>query len=1365
MDSIITVIKELNHKGIFLYLRDSKLITQVKKGKVTNEIKETVKQNKERIISFLQKKICSLSYAQERLWFIDQYDHNSAYNMPGAIKLSGRLKIETLENTLSAIVNRHEILRTNFVTLNGVPKQVIHADATCKLKLLDFSQFGKEQADQQVAALIEKESQKPFDLEKDSLISVILYKINEEEHVLFMNKHHIISDGWSFSVLFKEISLLYESFVENKSSPLVELAIQYADYALWQREYLQGELLEKQSDYWKTKLAGLAVLELPTDHLRAGSQTFNGNSLPMRISRKITQALNQLSKDNNVTLFMSLLSVFKVFLHRYTGEEDICVGTPIANRTRSEVEGLIGFFVNTLALRDTVDGEESFIELLERVKRTTLEAYEHQDMPFERVVNIVDSEKNFSYSPLFQVMLILQNNPKSELEFSGLKLNLIEVKTAVSKFDLTFEFTETTEGLVGKIEYNTDLFNEQTIERMLGHFMVLVESVVEAPEKQIKDLQILSGQEEQQLLSWNNTSADYPKDKCIHALFEEQVERTPDNVALVYEDTKLTFRELNEKANIVANYLRNKYNLKPDDLVGILLDRSPMIIISMLGILKAGGAYVPIDSEYPEDRINYIIKNSAPKLVICDHSEGIFIDIIEILTSHSSFTNPDGNTNPNNLAYVIYTSGSTGLPKGSLIEHKNVVRLIFNDKFQFSFSEKDVWSLFHSFCFDFSVWEMYGALLYGGKLIIIPKESTKDIGQFCRILKDHEVTVLNQTPSVFYNLSDFVSQNKIDLSVRYVIFGGEALAPVKLKYWYENFPACKLINMYGITETTVHVTLKEVTEVEINNNICNIGKPIPTLSTYILDKNKKLVPIGVPGELCVSGAGVSRGYLNNEVLTQKKFQENPFVAGEKLYMSGDSAYLNEQGELIYCGRIDDQVKIRGFRIELGEIESALNKLEEINTSVVLATEDKTGNKRLVAYIVPANEAKESTGLNIEKLRADLSKGLPDYMVPSLYVRLETIPLTLNGKVNKKFLPEPDGNIETTREYAAPQTDAEKKLAQIWKDALGVEKVGILHNFFELGGHSLLAAQVVSKINKNFGCEIRVPVIFQYPTIKLFSEYLAMNPGTEWTPLAPVKINNSLQPLYFIPGQACDVTSLQLLSKYLESNHSVYGFQYAGMDPGTKPLHSIEDIATQNIEALKKIQPTGPYILCGYSFGGFVAFEMAKQLIENEDIIENIYLFDTPSPEYFNRYKKNQAEGLLHFVKSMESQYNIRINLNLDNLKNISRLDFYNAFKEAGEKYNRKELVLDFDDFNRRAETNDIHFGIVYNPTKKLYNIPITLFRAEKSYQSEEPTLGWSSYSMFDISIRHVPGDHHTMMLEPCVKVLGMTLTEEMAFME
>ena len=1109
---MVKYLSKLQKQKIEVYSSDYKLHILDEDKLITDEILFNLKDNKAQIIRILQQhtidekkidfvergKYAPLSFAQERLWFMDQYDHNASYNMPGAIRLFGGLNIEILENALLAIVSRHEVLRTNFVTINDEPKQVVHENPSCNLEIVNLSHLSKEDADKQILGYIHEESQKPFDLVNESLIRFILYTIKEEESVLFLNHHHIISDGWSSSILINEMTLLYDAFNNNKPSPLKELPIQYADYAIWQKEYLEGELLQKQADYWKSKLEGVGIIELPTDKVRPKEQTFNGNRLPIHLNKDIIDKLNQLSRKNDATLFMTLLSVFKILLQKYTGQADICVGSPISNRTREEVEGLIGLFVNTLSLRSDVNPELSFNDFLGKVKATTLEAYENQDIPFEKVVDVVEPERNLSYSPLFQVMMVLQNNPVGDLKFSGLNIETLEFESAISKFDITLDFIETANGLYGNIEYNTDLFESGTIERMAKHFVVLVEQITENSQKQIKDVEILTSAEKHQLLvDWNDTKVDYPKEKCIHQLFEEQVEKTPDNVAVVFEEEKLTYRQLNDKSNQLAHYLQ-KRGVKPESLVGICVERSLEMIVGLLGILKAGGAYVPIDPTYPKDRISYMLEDADSEIVLTQehldlpktNSEIIYLDTDWDKIENEPKENVKSEVKSDNLAYVIYTSGSTGRPKGVMIEHGNVNAFLHWSYKEFENSEFDKMLFVTSICFDLSIFEMFFTLTTGKILEVL--DNGLSIPE--HLDSDHRLMV-NTVPSVV----DSLLSSNVDLSsVSVLNIAGE---PIPLNYLGKLLGSVgEIRNLYGPSEDTTYST---VFRIDSESKVL-IGRPISNTQVYILSTDDLLQPIGVVGELCLGGAGLARGYLNNPELTSEKFISHPFKDGERLYKTGDLGRYLPDGNIEFLGRVDDQVKIRGFRIELGEIESVVRGYSYFSSCVVLVKELSIGHKELVGYVV-------GESLDVDHLRNYLRGILPEYMIPCYFILLEALPLTYNGKVDKDALPYPDvASVAIGVDYVAPRNEEEKKLVDVWSDVLGVSKeyISVKANFFELGGNSFKIIRLLKRINKAFGYELTIAVLFRHPTIALF--------------LNSINSNDSLQEIESLLDEAADV---------------------------------------------------------------------------------------------------------------------------------------------------------------------------------------------------------------------------------------------------
>ncbi len=1050
-----------------------------------------------------------LSWAQTRLWFIEQLQGGTAaYNIPVAVQITGVLDINALEQSLREIVWRHQVLRTSYHNIDGNAAQVISQEASVILPVVDLQQLPKLEQSEIVQHLAILEAQQPFDLSKSPLLRVTLLQLGQHSHVLLLTMHHIVSDGWSMGILIQELFALYPAFALMQPSPLPELPIQYADFAVWQQKWLQGQALESHLNYWKQQLAfAPPLLELPTDRPRPPIQTFHGSSWEFRLSLELTEKLNQLSKNFGTTLFMTLLAAFVTLLCRYTHQDDILIGTPIANRNRKEIEPLIGFFVNTLVMRSRIQGNPSFAQLLEQVQQVTLEAYEHQDVPFEQLVEVLQLERNLSHSPLFQVMFALQNAPIGKLELPGLNFAVLEIETTTSKFDLTLSMEETSEGLIGSWEYNRHLFDEETIARIAGHFQTMLTAIVTNPQQPIRELPILFDTEQHQLLSvWNEAQTQYPSEKCIHQLFEEQVQQTPDAIAIIFEDQQLTYSELDDRANQLAHHLQS-LGVEKEVKVGLCVERSLEMVLGILGILKAGGVYVPLDPAYPQERLAFMLQDARTEVLLTQQNlvKTLPVEAInqtKVVCLDTDWENiclrqgeviPLNATRDENLAYVIYTSGSTGQPKGTLVSHKNVVRLFQATQSWHHFNKQDVFPLFHSYAFDFSVWEIWGALLYGGRLVIVPHWLSRSPEDFYKFLYTQQVTVLNQTPSAFRQLiraEESLGTAK-ELNLRLVIFGGEALEIEYLRPWFERhgdqFP--QLFNMYGITETTVHVTYCRVRMTDLEAGSRNIiGRPIPDLQVYILDQYQQQVPIGVKGEMYVGGEGVTRGYLNQPSLTALKFVPHPF-SDKRLYKSGDLARYLANGNLEYLGRIDHQVKIRGFRVELGEIENTLAKHPSVQESVVVVRSTELGDNQLIGYVIPDKQQ----AVTLSDLRNFLLKKIPEYMIPSTFVFLEALPLTANGKVNVQALKAPDTiRPELEEAFVAPCTEEEKILAAIWTKILGLEKVGIDDNFFALGGDSIRSIQVQSQAKKQ-GLYFSIQQLFQYQTIKQLAQNLITLP--------------------------------------------------------------------------------------------------------------------------------------------------------------------------------------------------------------------------------------------------------------------------------
>ncbi|WP_026798523.1 non-ribosomal peptide synthetase [Planktothrix prolifica] len=1043
-----------------------------------------------------------LSFAQQRLWFLDQLQPNSAlYNIPMVLRLQGNLNQGALEQSLWSICDRHEVLRTNFVTINGQPTQVIQtsnqqsavSSISCSLSVVELQHLSLNEQEERTQQLRQTQATQPFDLAQESLIRATLVVLSETEHLLLVCMHHIISDGWSIEVFIHELTTLYNAYAQNQPANLAPLPIQYADFALWQRQWLQGDVLQSQLNYWQNQLADApALLSLPTDRPRPAVQSFVGAYQEFSLSPELSQALTELSRKQGVTLFMTLLAAFDALLYRYTGSSDILVGTPIANRNRGEIEGLIGFFVNTLVLRTDLADNPSFSQLLTRVREVAMDAYAHQDLPFEMLVEALQPERDLSHTPLFQVAFVLQNTPRSEIEMTGLKVTDLPLENTTAKFDLTLAMVHTDNALKGVWEYNTDLFDSGTIERLAGHFVNLLAGIVANPQAQISQLPLLTEVEQQQLLiEWNNTQVDYPQIKCIHTLFEEQAERTPDAIAVVFENQQLTYAELNGRANQLAHYLQ-KLGVKSDTLVGICVERSLEMIVGLLGILKAGGAYLPLDPEYPQERLSFMLEDSQVEVLLTQNK------LVKLLAQNQEYivcldgdwqnisqaneNNLNITITPNNLAYVIYTSGSTGQPKGVYCNHLGVVNLYTDFQTKKPLSVGDRCSLWTSLNFDVSVYEVFSALLSGATLHITPEFIRSDAFKFINWLYSEQISSAYIPPFMLNNFSDCLEQAVNHISLRRLLVGVEPINEKLLISISQRIPGLQIINGYGPTETTICSTLYSIKTETISNGNTPIGKPLQNTKIYLLDKQMQPVPIGVQGELHIGGAGLARGYLNRPQLNAEKFIPNPFdkAKGSKLYKTGDLARYLPDGNIEYLGRIDNQVKIRGFRIELGEIEAVIGQNEDVQSACVIAREDSPGDKRLVAYLVPQPEIT----LTIDEIRQFLRAKLPDYMVPTAFVLLDTFPLTPNGKIDRRALPVPD--LQSQGEYIAPRNPIEEKMAQIWAEVLKLKRVSIEDNFFELGGHSLLATQVISRCQQAFQIALPLRYLFESPTIAQLS---------------------------------------------------------------------------------------------------------------------------------------------------------------------------------------------------------------------------------------------------------------------------------------
>jgi amino acid adenylation domain-containing protein len=1034
-----------------------------------------------------------LSFAQQRLWFLSQIEPTSSfYNLPVALRLpAGFVDPGMIERTLDAIVRRHEILRTTFTTLGGEPRQVIGDPYRVHLAVVDLGGEAGERREEEARRLALEEARRPFDLGTGPLFRAMLVRLSHDDHLLVLNFHNIVFDGWSLGVFGKELGAIYAAMQSDRPPALPALPVQYADFALWQRRELEGPRLDELLAYWKQALAGAPpALELPTDHPRPGLKRFDGAKETFVIPRAVLEGVKALARKANASLYMTLLAAFQVLLHRYTRQDDVCVGVPVASRP-PDAHQLIGFFVNMVPVRGDLSGDPSFRELLARVKKVALGAYANQDLPFDKLVEAVATGRDTSRTPVVQVALVLEN---ASLHSSGFEQPIPnelveELPTGTSKFDLTAFLWESQDGLAGAVEYDTHLFERDTIVRMVGHFQTVLEAAAADPGQRLSEIPLLTAAErERAVVAWNATSAPYPADACFHQLVEAQAARTPDAVALRHGDRAVSYRELDDRADALARHLRG-LGVGPEVLVGLCVERSIEMIVAVLGILKAGGAWVPLDPRYPRERLAFMLDDArVPVLLTQEHlvaalpahgAQVIRLDA-DWDTIASASDAPAPPVTPDNLAYVIYTSGSTGRPKGVLLQHRGLSNLVAAQRLAFpgEFGERVL--QFSSFSFDASVWEIALALPNGGTLVLADQEDLLPGPPLTRLLRERAITTLTAPPTVLATLP--LEQLP---TLRIVVAAGERCPGECVP---RPAPGRHFFNAYGPTESTVCSTIFECAGPGADSP--SIGRPLANLEAYVLDASGEPAPVGVPGELHIGGVGLARGYLNRPDLTAARFVAHPFRADPpaRLYRSGDLARYRADGTIEFLGRLDDQVKLRGFRIEPGEIEAVLGQHPAVREAIVVVRGDRSGDPRLVAYVVPqpgrANE-------DASDLRGHCERTLPGHMVPAAYVLLDRLPVTPNGKVDRAALPDPSAAVaQSHAPYVPPGTPTEEKLVAIWTELLTVPRVGIHDSFFDLGGHSLLSVPLAMAVRDALGVEAPVSLVFEAPSVAEYARALA-----------------------------------------------------------------------------------------------------------------------------------------------------------------------------------------------------------------------------------------------------------------------------------
>ncbi len=1204
-----------------------------------------------------------LSFAQTALWFLQQLaPESSAYQECLALSLRGVLQVEALVQAIRQMMERHEVLRSTFPLREGQVVQVSDRHQQFSVPLSDLSHLSAEERETAVRARISEESQRPFDLTGERPWRCVLLRVQEREHVLLIILHRMISDEWSSRLFARELGVLYAALAAGHPSPLSDLPIQYADYAHWQRQRLQGEILEEQLAYWKQRLAGApAALSLPTDYPRPAQRKQHGASQTFILSRQLTEALKALGQSERVTPFMLLLAAFQALLYRYSGQEDISVGFPVANRTRAETRDLIGLFANTLVLRSIFSENLTFRDLLEQVRQATLEVYAHQDLPFEKLVEELNPERDLSRTPLFQAMFIWQDAPPPPLELPGLTLTSREIASASAQFDVTLTLVEKPEGLSGVITYATDLFEAATIARMVGHWRTLLEAVVVNPNLRLVDLPLLTERERQQILvEWNATTRDYgQEDLLIHQIFERQAQRTPDAIAVVCNGEQLTYHALNQQANQFARLLIEQ-GVGPDVLVGVLAERGIPFLTAILAIFKAGGAFLPLDPQHPARRISQVLSQSGSSLVLTSpefdqtlekalsdmplQGRPQILHLKALLRQERSRDDLPACCLSGHLAYVMYTSGSTGTPKGAMVEQLGMLNHIYGKIEDLQMTAADTVAQNGPQCFDIYVWQCLAALVVGGRVHIFTDEIAHDPTRLLHAIKDHQILILQVVPSMLRSViqeAEALDGAHPPLpTLRWMVPTGDALTAELCRQWLKLYPQIPLLNTYGSTECSddqCHYPIYQPPPPEYPLAVMPIGRPIGNMRAYVLDRTLSPVPVGIVGELYIGGIGVGRGYLNDVQRTDEVFVADPFgpEPGMRLYKTRDLARYLPDGTLEFLGRVDHLVKVRGFRIELGEIETALEQHSAVQEALVLVTEDATVNKRLLAFVVPSSrsqgsnagnalggrEQEQQTNLVVDELapqlRRFLRERLPEYMLPSAFVFLEAMPLTANGKVDRKALPVPDPGERLTKDsFVAPTLFLHHQLVRIWEELVEVRPIGITDDFFELGGHSLLAVRLVKRIEQVCGKKLPLSTLFAGATIAHLATALTGNAETETdsrAPLVAVQVSGSRRPFFFLHGQWEGGAFYSLeLARALGPDQPFYllePYQFAGL----AVLPTFEAMAAAHLKALRSVQPEGPYLLGGWCNGALIAYEMARQLRAEGQAVDLLVLMDADAP--------------------------------------------------------------------------------------------------------------------------------------------------------
>ncbi len=1391
--STLELLSELRLLGIQLSTDGEKLKCKAPNDALTPRLRSALADRKAEIITFLHQgegigstvepiptvsrdQDLPLSFAQQRLWFLDRIEPNSSsYNIPEAVKLAGTLDVQILQQALDAIVVQHEAIRTNYLTVDGNPIQVINPPTPVKVEILDLQQSPPTEQQASVQAYLYQASRKPFDLATDLMLRCCLVQLAPNQHIFLATMHHITSDAWSMGLFWQQLGQVYNAFSAHKPNPLLPLQIQYADYAVWQREWLSGEVIAQQLDYWKQQLVNVnPVLELPTDYPRPAIQTYAGAITSISLSPKLTTDLKALCRQEGTTLFMTLLAAFQMLMSRHSGQEDFIIASPIACRNRTEVESLIGFFINTLLLNADLSGNPSFQALLGRVRKIALGAYSHQDVPFEKLIEELNPRRDLSRNPLFQVLFNMLNIEDLNLDLDGLTVAPIAIAEANSKFDLTLYVKEQDRQIHFDLAYNTDLFAPARMVEMLAQFEQLLTQIVANPDRQIQSYSLVTPAA-QAFLPNPQIALLQPEFVPITTTFTNWATQTPNQAAIIQAARTWTYQELATAAQNIAQIL-SANNLSIGNTVAVSGDRSFGLIASMLGVLISGGVLLNLDPNLPAARQQLMLSTAKAKYLLAVGTEGSLAEPLgsrivnlgadfEILTINpdtgkTSCPEPilDPNPAPITLpldaaAYIFFTSGTTGVPKGVLGTHQGLAHFLHWQRETFSIVPEDRAAQLTGLSFDVVLRDIFLPLTSGATLCL--PSSTEDLtpGRILPWMESQQITILHTVPTLAQSWLMNVPPGVSLRTLRRIFFAGEPLRDTLIHQWRKTFPAAgEIINLYGPTETTLAKCYYRLPQ-NIRAGIQPVGRTLPQTQALLFKPDRQVCGIGETGEIAIRTPFRTNGYLNGSAANQSQFINNPFRADAQddlIYLTGDRGRYLPDGTLEILGRIDRQIKIRGVRIEPGEIAAVLDKHPEIQVTVVIAREDIPGDKRLVAYCVP----KQSKIPTTSQLRQFLKQQLPDYMMPSAFVMLKTLPLTANGKIDSRALPAPDLNREeSTPNFVAARDEFEVQLIKIWQQVLGVRAISITDNFFELGGHSLLAIRLFSEIERVWDKNLPLATLFEAQTIEQLANILRQEGwSAPYSSLVQIQSGGTKPPLFCVHPIGGNVLEYYNLAAYLGKDQTVYGIQSLGLDGKEVPLRSIEDMAAHYIVEMKTIQPNGPYFLVGYSFAGLVVYEIAQQLYRQGEKVALLALLDRLSPTFVPYQSPSFSELIkihAYNLSLLNSKGRIRYIIDRIKYRSIYKGNFRDYM--IGE-WNNSLPPAYIDVFDANLQASDDY-------QTQPYPGNLTLFRCQiqPPNQALSPDLGWRDLVAGNVEIYSIAAPHYELLLEPHVQSLAEKL--------